>query len=121
MGEIEDALRHLIREIVREIVREEMPRQSPLEHGIEHDLLTDKTRSEINEYMRLSHKPYLSREEAAIYLGVSKRSIAEWVKRPMDQSPLPESCAGGEPRIRREAIDAWAEREQERKRLKLDG
>lgn len=57
----------------------------------------------------------------AIYLDVSERSVGEWSARPMEQNPLPCGNAGGEPRYRREAVDEWLERENQRRRLKLAG
>lgn len=84
-------------------------------------LLDRETQDKINLYFLISHKPYLTRREAAIYLGVSERSIAEWSVRPADQNPFPESRAGGEPRVRRESIDEWAAREGTRRRLKAVG
>lgn len=81
----------------------------------------EATQEQINQYCLLAHKPYLSRKEAAIYLGISERSIGEWSARPPDQNPFPEARAGGEPRTKRTAIDEWAERERQRQRLKLAG
>lgn len=82
------------------------------------DCLDTETREKINTYALISNKPYLSRREAALYLGVSERSIAEWAARPPDQNPFPESHAGGEPRVKRQSIDEWAARENMRRRLK---
>ena len=81
----------------------------------------EETQEMINQYALISHKPYLTRKEAAIYLNVSERSIAEWAARPAEQNPFPESYAGGEPRARRERIDEWTAREQLRRRLKAVG
>lgn len=85
------------------------------------DMLDDETRQAIQEQILLSHKTYLTRKEAAKYLNVSERSIAEWAARPADRNPFPESRAGGEPRAKRAAIDEWAEREGARRRLKAVG
>lgn len=84
-------------------------------------VVDEATKEQINQYCLLAHKPYLSRKEAAIYLGISERSIGEWAARPLDQNPFPEARAGGEPRTKRTAIDEWAERERQRQRLKLSG
>jgi excisionase family DNA binding protein len=87
----------------------------------ESTLLDSETQDKINQYLLISHKPYLTRKEAAVYLNVSERSIAEWAARPSDQNPFPESRAGGEPRVRRESIDEWAAREGARRRLRAVG
>ncbi|MGB9182413.1 MAG: helix-turn-helix domain-containing protein [Pyrinomonadaceae bacterium] len=109
------------------IEREVECRVRPLEEALRarastnQDLCDDHTRELIKEQLLLAHKTYLTRKEAAKYLGVSERSIAEWAARPPDQNPFPESYAGGEPRTKRERIDEWAERERARQRLKLVG
>jgi hypothetical protein len=83
-------------------------------------VVDDVTREAISRYQIISHKPWLTRRETAIYLGVSERSIAEWSARPDDQNRFPESNAGGEPRYRREQVDRWAEAENARQRLKRE-
>lgn len=85
------------------------------------DFVDGQTQLAIQEQILLAHKSYFTRKEAAIYLGVSERSIAEWSARPANQNPFPESHAGGEPRYRRVSVDDWAEREGQRRRLKLAG
>ncbi len=85
------------------------------------DLIDERTRCEIAEHALLSHKTYLTRKEAAKYLGVSERSIAEWAARASTDNPFPERYAGSDPRTRRADIDAWADRESKRQRLKLAG
>lgn len=85
------------------------------------DLLDDATRTALREQALIANKTYLTRREAAKYLSVSERSIAEWAARPHDQNPFPERRAGGEPRTRRSDIDEWADRESQRQRLKLAG
>ncbi len=85
------------------------------------DLIDEQTKLEIQEQVLISHKTYLTRKEAAKYLNVSERSIAEWAARSHDQNPFPESKAGSEPRTKRAAIDEWAGREQQRQRLKIVG
>ena len=85
------------------------------------DVLDDATRAAIREQVLIANKTYLTRREAAKYLGVSDRSIAEWAARAPDQNPFPERNAGGEPRVRRADVDEWAERERRRQRLKLAG
>lgn len=118
MSAIEDQIRRMINEVLDER-QPAMERAQPPPPVAE--LVDEKTRAEVNEFIRVSHKPYLTRKESAIYLGVSPRSIAEWAARPSDQNPFPESSAGGEPRVKRERIDEWAERERGRQRLKLAG
>lgn len=114
---------HIDRESLREVVREVLA-----EEGAPHrarvpsptaDLLDEETRAAIREQQLLAHKTYLSRREVARYLGVSERSISEWTTRPAGENPLPERRAGGEPRYKREEVDAWGEREARRQRLKL--
>ena len=80
--------------------------------------LDERTKNKIAQYALLAHKPYLTRKEAAAYLDVSPRSIAEWSARPPDENPFPEGRAGGEPRTKREEIDKWVEREGARRRLR---
>lgn len=88
----------------------------------QHLVAVDKdTREKVNQYLLISSKPFLSRREAALFLSVSERSIAEWAARPPDQNPFPESHAGGEPRVKRQHIDEWAARENRRRRLKAAG
>jgi hypothetical protein len=81
--------------------------------------LDEATLERIRLFSLVSHKPYLTKKEAALYLDVSERSIAEWTSRPQNQNPLPASYAGGEPRYLRKKVDEWAEREAGRKRLKI--
>lgn len=85
------------------------------------DALDETTRRTIREQTVIANKTYLTRSEAAKYLSVSERSIAEWSARPPEQNPLPVSYAGGEPRYRRTAVDEWAVAEARRQRLKLAG
>ena len=80
-----------------------------------------ETQRLINQHRLIAQKTYLTRKEAAVYLSVSERSIAEWSVRPPDQNPFPEENAGGEPRYRRAAIDEWTRREKQRQRLKVAG
>ena len=108
--------RESLRQVIRELLAEEAPPQRASA-----DILDDETRRAVQEHALLAHKTYLTRKEAAKYLGVSERSIAEWVARPVGQNPFPECRAGGEPRYKRTEIDAWAEREARRQRLKLAG
>jgi hypothetical protein len=81
--------------------------------------LDEETRQTIAEQALIAHKTWLTRKEAAKYLGVSERSIAEWAARAPSDNPFPESNAGSEPRTKRERIDEWADRERQRQRLKL--
>lgn len=85
------------------------------------DLVDEETRRRVSEQLILSNKSYLTRAEVAAYLGVSERSIKEWSARAVDQNPFPEVRAGADPRYRRVAVDAWAEREGQRQRLRLAG
>ena len=107
----------------RDIAREEAERffesvraTPPPAHPVD-----ETTQQAIREQDLLAHKTYLTRKEAALYLNISERSIAEWSARPASQNPFPESHAGGEPRYRRTFIDEWAEREGQRRRLKVAG
>lgn len=111
---------NVIEEIARRVYHEERGREPDSSAPERHSPAPDAaTLARINLYLLVSHKPYLTRKEAALYLDVSERSLAEWASRPVDQNPLPESRAGGEPRYRRSALDEWAERERQRQRLKL--
>ena len=83
--------------------------------------LDEEARQAIAEQALIAHKTWLTRKEAAKYLGVSERSIAEWAARPVNENPFPESSAGSEPRAKRERIDEWADHEKQRQRLKLAG
>jgi excisionase family DNA binding protein len=108
------------------IEREVDRRVRPLEErvsklGGQGPQIDEETHASIREQVLIANKTYLTRKEAAKYLGVSERSIAEWAARPPDQNPFPESNAGGEPRVKRERIDEWADRERARQRLKLAG
>ncbi len=109
-----------MRRIAEEVVRGAMvgTGRAPVSPA---ELIDEHTRLAIQEQVLISHKTYLTRKEAAKYLNVSERSIAEWAARGHDQNPFPESKAGGEPRTKRAAIDEWAGREQQRQRLKIVG
>jgi hypothetical protein len=85
------------------------------------DVLDETACRAIREQAIIANKTYLTRAEAAKYLGVSERSIAEWSARPADQNPFPVSYASGDPRYKRTAVDAWATSEARRQRLKLVG
>lgn len=111
--------RESLRDVVREVLAEEGGPAAGRRSTPPADLLDDETRRAIREQALLAHKSYLSRKEVSKYLGVSERSIAEWAARPSGQNPFPEQRAGGEPRYKREEIDAWAAREARRQRLKL--
>lgn len=111
------ALDERIRQIAR-VVLAEGQRLAPAPETV---LIDEGTRQAIAEQLLLAHKSYLTRKEAARYLNVSERSIAEWAARPAGENPFPESNAGGEPRTKREKIDEWTQRESQRRRLKLAG
>jgi hypothetical protein len=108
--------RESLRELVREVLSEEAPPQRPSASA---ELLDEETRRDVQEQVRIASRTYLTRGEAAKYLGVSEKSIGEWSKRPQNENPFPERNAGGEPRYKRTDIDEWAERERRRRTLKL--
>lgn len=117
---MEALLEHLegrIRQVAEEVYSAHATKAAPPSV----DELDEVTRAAIREQILIAHKTYLNRKEAAKYLGVSPRSIAEWAARPADQNPFPECQAGGEPRVKRTAVDEWAAREKQRQRLKLAG
>jgi hypothetical protein len=111
-----------IEEIARRVYREERASEPEAAAPARHSPAADAaTQERINLYSLVSHKPYLTRKEAALYLDVSERSIAEWAARPADENPFPESHAGGAPRAKRERIDEWVRRESARRRLRIAG
>lgn len=113
---------HFDRETLRQVVREVLAEEAtPQGAGSFAELLDDETRQAIREQAVIAHKSYLSRKEVAKYLAVSERAVAEWAARAVAENPFPERRAGGEPRYKREEVDAWAEREARRRRLKLAG
>lgn len=79
--------------------------------------IDDKTLALIAQYELISHKPYLTKRELALYLDCSERSIEEWAAR--SENPIPIGYAGSEVKAKREKIDQWVEREAQRKRLKM--
>lgn len=116
-----DALLEKLDERIRRVVSEALESHDKRAgHGqAPSDALDDVTRQAIREQTVIANKTYLTRSEAAKYLGVSERSIAEWSSRPIDQNPFPASYAGSEPRYKRSAVDEWLESEARRQRLKL--
>jgi hypothetical protein len=115
---------HIDREELRAAVREIMAEEgSPHRSGgvtlPAAELFDEETRRDVQEQVRIASKTYLTRAEAAKYLGVSDKSVGEWSKRPANENPFPERNAGGEPRYKRVDIDDWAERERRRRALKL--
>lgn len=108
--------RESLRQVVREVLAEEAP---PRTASASADFLDDETRRDVQEQVRIANKTYLTRAEAAKYLGVSEKSVGEWSKRAPAENPFPELNAGGEPRYKRTDIDGWAERERRRRTLKL--
>lgn len=104
-----------IRRVVAEVLASREERAAPAGG----DLLDDRAKQAIREQAVIANKTYLTRAEAAKYLGVSERSIAEWSARPTDQNPFPVSYAGGDPRYKRTSVDEWAAAEARRQRLKL--
>ena len=116
-----EELKERIIVLVRETVAEEMESAGGVRRGASPaDLIDEQTRRQISEHALISNKTYLTRAEAAKYLGVSERSIAEWSVRPPDHNPLPVCYAGGDPRYKREAVNEWVAAEA-RQRLKLAG
>jgi hypothetical protein len=113
LEQLDDRIKRVVAEALSS--REESDRPRP----ITVDILDDQTRQAIREQAVIANKTYLTRAEAAKYLGVSERSIAEWAARPPDQNPFPVSHAGGEPRYKRVAVDEWTVAEARRQRLKL--
>lgn len=104
------------------IEREVSERVRPLEEKIKRlrlHTLDEEACEAVREQILIANKTWLTRKEAALYLQVSDRSIAEWSTRPIKENPFPKGRAGGEPRYRRSLIDEWVEREQQRQRLKL--
>lgn len=80
--------------------------------------MDEETRERVRSYTLLSHKPFLTRPEVALYLDVSERSIEEWSQRPDDRNPFPEDRAGSAPRYNRMKVEAWLEREARLRRTR---
>ncbi|HEX8502629.1 MAG TPA: helix-turn-helix domain-containing protein [Pyrinomonadaceae bacterium] len=116
-----DTLLEQLDERIRRVVAEALASREEKPAPASGDPLDDQTRQAIREQAVIAHKAYLTRKEVAKYLAVSERAVADWAARPATQNPLPERRAGGEPRYKREEIDAWAEREARLQRLKLAG
>lgn len=116
-----DALLEQLDERIKRIVAEALAAQGEKASPAPADLLDESTRQTIREQIVIANKTYLTRSEAAKYLGVSERSISDWSARPSNQNPFPASYAGGEPRYKRVAVDEWADAEARRQRLKLAG
>lgn len=116
LEQLDDRIRRVVEEVMREGVK---AAGTPAPAGAE--LVDEETRRQVAEQLLLSNKTYLTRKEAAAYLGVSKRVIKEWAARAVDQNPFPEVRAGADPRYRRAAVDEWVEREGQRQRLKATG
>lgn len=116
-----DALLEQLDERIRRVVAEALASREERPAPASGDLLDDRARQTIREQAVIANKTYLTRAEAAKYLGVSERSIAEWSTRSPDQNPFPAAYAGGEPRYKRAAVDDWTVAEGRRQRLKLAG
>jgi DNA-binding transcriptional regulator YiaG len=115
MSQLEQEIERIAEPVAERVARKvlaETPRNSVGEVDAE-------TQQLISQHALISKKTYLTRKEAAVYLSVSERSVAEWSARPADQNPFPEENAGSEPRYKRALIDAWTQREGQRQRLKL--
>jgi hypothetical protein len=105
--------------IEREVNRRVRPLEETIKNSRGGSEVDEETSQAVREQVLIANKTWLTRKEAAKYLNVSERSIAEWAVRPQDQNPFPESSAGSEPRTRRDRIDEWADRERQKQRLKL--
>jgi DNA-binding transcriptional regulator YiaG len=116
-----DALLEQFDERIRRIVAEALSSLDERAVPAAADPFDDATLQAIRDQAVIANKTYLTRAEAAKYLGVSERSISEWSARSSDQNPFPVAYAGGEPRYRRTAVDEWAVAEARRQRLKLAG
>lgn len=116
MDSLLEQLDERIKRVAQEVLSARTDKPAPAT-----DHLDEETRAAIREQTLIAHKTYLTRKEAAKYLGVSERSIAEWAARPPHENPFPERQAGGEPRAKRADVDEWALRERQRQRLKLAG
>lgn len=119
MDSLLEQLDERMRRIAEEVVRESDSGRATAPGAAE--LVDEETRRKVAEQLLLSNKSYLTRAEAAAYLGVSERSIKEWSARAADHNPFPEVRAGADPRYRRAAVDEWVEREGQRQRLRLAG
>lgn len=73
-----------------------------------------ETLETVRQLQIVSSKPYLNKQDLALYLDCSERSIEEWAQRPADKNPLPVGRVGRDLRIKREKADQWMEREGER-------
>lgn len=116
-----DTLLEQLDERIRHVVAEALASREERSGPAPSDALDEATRQAIREQTVIANKTYLTRSDAAKYLGVSERSIAEWSARPPDQNPFPSAYAGGEPRYKRVAVDEWTVAEARRQRLKLAG
>lgn len=116
-----DRLLEQLDERIKRVVAEALSAREEEATPARADALDSQTERAIREQVLIANKTYLTRAEAAKYLGVSERSIAEWSARPTDQNPFPVSYAGGDPRYKRAAVDEWAVAEARRQRLKLVG
>ena len=116
-----DALLEQLDERIRRVVAEALAAREDKVTPAPADLLDERTRQTICEQTVIANKTYLTRAEAAKYLGVSERSISDWSARLPNQNPFPAAYAGGEPRYKRVAVDEWAVAEARRQRLKLAG
>lgn len=115
LEQLDERIRHVVAEALASCEERTAPGLAPS------DALDEATRQAIREQTVIANKTYLTRSDAAKYLGVSERSIAEWSARPPDQNPFPSAYAGGEPRYKRVAVDEWTVAEARRQRLKLAG
>ena len=119
MSDSDQLLRVAVRSVLEELLDERGLVAAPSQSASNATPIDEKTRERIAQYALISHKPYLTRKEAAIYLNCSDRSISEWSARQADRNPFPVSAVGQDPRYKRERIDEWANREGQRRKLKI--
>jgi excisionase family DNA binding protein len=100
-----------LRELVYEIVNERM---ASLPRPKTETTVDTETQAIVRQLQIVSNKPYLNKQELALYLDCSERSIEEWSQRPADKNPLPVVRAGRDVRIKREKVDEWMVREDQR-------
>lgn len=107
MSALEDSLKQIISTIIDERLAS-LPRPT-----VQADVDSD-TLATVRQLQIVSSKPYLNKQDLALYLDCSERSIEEWTARPADKNPLPAGRVGRDLRIKREKADEWMEREGER-------
>lgn len=106
------SLEESIKQIVNDAVDAKLASLPP--QKVESRILDANTLKEVREFQLISNKPYLTKQELAIYFDCTARSIEEWSQRADDKNPLPVVRVGRDIRIKREKADEWMEREGER-------